>query len=157
MRPLFFLLVLVLLALVIAACAGPSTPPGEPLKAPPSAEPTGTRAVKLTDYVPCDPSLVGTTGRPQVIVFFTFSCTTCQAMRPAIHALQDDYAFMIDFIYLDMDAQNTKALQKQFALTAERPTIIFIDFAGQERSRLVGQHTKAEIENLVQDLVAVGG
>jgi thiol-disulfide isomerase/thioredoxin len=156
MRHPSILPVLALFALVVVACAGSSAPP-EPLKALPTVEPTGTRAVKFTNYVPSDPSLVGTTGRPQVIVFFTFSCAVCQAMRPAIHALQDDYGFMIDFVYLDIDAQNTKALQKRFVVTGEQPTIVFMDFTGQERTRLVGQHTKDEIENLVQDLVAVGG
>jgi thiol-disulfide isomerase/thioredoxin len=142
---------------MLSACSGPSTPPPEPLRAPPTAEPTGTQAVKLTDYVASDPALVGTTGRPQVIEFFAFSCNTCQAMRPAIHALQDEYGFMVDFIYLDINAQNTKALQKQFAVTGEQPTIVFMDFTGQERTRLVGNHTKEELENRIQDLVAVGG
>jgi len=149
--------VLVLFALFVVGCAGPSTPPPEPLRALPTVEPTGTRAVKFTNYVPSDPALVGTTGRPQVIVFFTFSNTVGQAMRPSIHALQDDYGFLVDFIYLDIDAQNTKALQNQFVITGEQPTIVFMDFTGQERTRLVGQHTKQEIESLVQDLVAVGG
>jgi thiol-disulfide isomerase/thioredoxin len=156
MSRLFPMLILVTLTLVVSACGGPATPHSEPLQALPTDEPTGTIAVKLADYVASDPALVGASGRPQVIVFFTFSSATCQAMRPIIHALQDEYGFMVDFIYLDMNAQNTKALQKQFAVTGAQPTIVFMDVTGQESARLVGQHTRDEVENLVQSLVAVG-
>src|SRR5687767_1669866 len=71
---------------------------------------TSSSASSLTDYIASDPAIVRNTGRPQVIEFFAFWCTTCQAMRPILHELQDRYTERVDFVYLDIDADNTKAL-----------------------------------------------
>jgi thiol-disulfide isomerase/thioredoxin len=163
------LLTVIILGLLLAACAGasPTTAPTTaiPNPNPPSAnsvavnvEPTivGTLAVNLTDYIASDPSLVGTTGKPQVVQFFAFWCTVCQGMRPRIHQLQDEYAGAVDFVYLDIDAQNTKDLQKKLTFTGLRPTIVFLDADGNEKSRLVGEQTKEEIQKRIESLVAVG-
>ncbi len=155
-----------ILSLLIAACASaaPSPTPGPvarvmlaPTTPPTTQEPTAEPVyAKLKDYVASDPSLVGTTGRPQFVEFFAFWCPTCQAMRPTVHELQDIYGSMVDFVYLDIDAPNTKALQQKLTFTGLRPTIIFLDANGQEKSRLVGEHTKEELADHIDDLIAVG-
>ncbi len=151
----------VLVALIVTACspAAPAGPADQPVVQPtstPDTSPTATKAVLLKDYVASDPSLVGTTGRPQFVEFFAFWCTVCQGMRPSIHQLEDKYGSVVDFIYLDIDAANTKALQKKLAFTGLRPTIIFMDSTGKEISRLVGEQTQETLEQHIQDLLATG-
>ncbi len=161
------LFVLVTLSLLIAACATPPAPTAFPAPTKGSPEPTigspepsatdsETKVASLKDYVASDPSLVGTTGRAQVIEFFAFWCAECQQMRPIVHSLQDEYGFMVDFIYLDIDAANTKALQKQLTYAGQRPTIIFMNAKGKEQSRLFGIHTREELADKIDELVAVG-
>jgi thiol-disulfide isomerase/thioredoxin len=154
------LFIFAVLSLLIAACATPPQPTALPVptRGSPQATPSleATKVASLKDYVASDPSLVGTTGRPQLVDFFAFWCTTCQAMRPIIHDLQDEYGLIVDFIYLDIDAENTKALQKQLTFTGLRPTIIFMDPNGKEVSRLVGAHTRQELAEKLDELVGVG-
>jgi thiol:disulfide interchange protein len=159
MRRLLF--TLIFLSLLIGACS--SSPPPSPTapspapKAAVQAAPATTKYADLKDFVASDPALVGSTGRPQMIEFFAFWCITCQSMRQIVHELQDEYATAVDFVYLDIDAENTKTLQRDLTFTGLRPTIIFLDAKGQEKARLVGVHTKAEIANKLDELAAVGG
>ncbi len=139
-----------------SATPAPPAPPPQPTSTPTEVLPTPTKAVLLKDYVASDPALVGTTGRPQFVQFFAFWCTVCQGMRPVIHQLQDKYGAMVDFVYLDIDAANTKALQQKLAFTGLRPTIIFMDSEGKEVSRLMGEQTEQTLEQHIMDLLATG-
>src|SRR5215470_18632509 len=114
MRRSVFLLAIV--GLLVAACgsAAPKADNAAPqaINAAPKAMNAAPQAAMLKDYVASDPALVRSTGRPQVIEFFAFWCTVCQGMRPTMHALQDEYGQSVDFIYLDIDADNTKELRR---------------------------------------------
>jgi thiol-disulfide isomerase/thioredoxin len=158
------LLITLILGLLAASCASSTiSSPGTAVPQPPpptdvlTPTPDATKVADLPDYVASDPALVGTTGRPQFVQFFAFWCTTCQAMRPMIHSLQDEYGLVVDFVYLDIDAANTKTLQQKLTFTGLRPTIIFLDASGQEKTRLVGEHTKEEFLKELDNLLAVGG
>ena len=164
-RSSFIVIILCGFSLALAACASApaatpvptSLPGGESAAKPaPAAQAGVQRAVGLKDFVASDPALVGTTGRPQVVEFFAFWCVTCQSLRPIIHAAQDEYGDMVDFIYLDIDAPNTKDLQQKLTFTGLRPTIVFLDAEGKEHARMVGVHTKEELDAKIEDLVAVG-
>ncbi len=145
------LLVLMVIGIaVLTACGGQTTP--TPLPTPLNMP----KAALQTNYVASDPALVRGTGRPQMIEFFAFWCDICQGMRPMIHQLQDQYEKQIDFVYLDIDADNTKQLQRDFGFNGLRPTIIFLSAGGNEEGRLVGQHTKDEIAEQLDGLLTVG-
>ncbi len=148
--------ILVIMSVFLAACGGQTPPTATQLPTQPSAGNTGGAASALADYVPSDPAQVGTTGRPQVVEFFAFKDGTSQAMRPVIHRLQDQYGTMVDFIYLNTEADNTKDLQKKFNITGQGPTIILFDEKGTEKCRFVGMHNLAEVETEIEDLIAVG-
>src|SRR5262245_20789118 len=145
---------------LIAACAGSPTPTALPIPTKGSPEPSptasNTKAASLKDYVPSDPALVGTTGRMQLIVFFGFKLAESQQIRPYLHELQDEYGLLVDFVYLDIDASNTKAVQKQLTFSGSGTRIIFMDANGKELSRLVRVHAKAEIAEKLDQMVAVG-
>ena len=136
--------------LLLTGCGGQAspTPQPTPLNAP--------KAALQTNYVASDPQLVRATGRPQMLEFFAFWCDICQGMRPMIHQLQDQYDGQVDFIYLDIDAANTKQLQQDFGFNGNRPTLIFLSADGNEEGRLVGQHSKDEIAQQLDGLLAVG-
>lgn len=114
-------------------------------------------AASLDNYVASDPAMISSTGRPQVIEFFAFWCTTCQAMRPVIHGLQDRYRDKVDFIYLDIDAANTKDLQKTLGFTGLRPTLIFVTPEGTEMDRLVGVQASDQIAQKIDALMGGAG
>jgi thiol-disulfide isomerase/thioredoxin len=142
------------MSLLLAACAGtaPTSTPA-PTQAPAGG---GGEAVSRPDYLPSDPTLVGTTGRPQIVVFFAFKCDICQSMRPTMHELEATYGTMVDFIYLDVNADNTVEVQQRLNITGSPPAIIFFNAEGQEKGRFVGLHNKTELETEIEDLVAVG-
>ena len=142
------------LGIFLTACSGQSAPPA-PTPTTTVSE-TPSNAADLKDYVASDPSLVKNTGCPQVIEFFAFWCTTCQAMRPTIHKLQDEYGERVDFIYLDIDADNTKTLRKELEFTGLRPTIVFLSGEGTEIGRMVGMHSEEELASQIDDLLSSG-
>jgi thiol-disulfide isomerase/thioredoxin len=103
-----------------------------------------------------DPALVRNTGRPQVVEFFAFWCDVCHAMHPTMVTLQQQYQQQVDFIYLDIDADNTKALRQSMGFTGLRPTIVFIAADGTEMGRLVGMHNLKELTDQISTILAVG-
>jgi thiol-disulfide isomerase/thioredoxin len=139
----FFLLV----ALLLSGCGGGHATP---------AVPTALHAVELINYIASDPTLVKATGRPQVVVFFTFSSTASQALRPVLHQLQDEYADSVDFIYMDEEADNTKPLQKDMLIAGAPPTVIFLSAGGEEQGRLTGVHGEQELADLIDGLLMAG-
>jgi hypothetical protein len=152
--------------LFVTACASaaptatpvPTTVPAPtqpPVVIPPTITPT--RVADFKDYVLSDPSIIGTTGRPQMVVFIALKDTASQEMRPIIHALQDEYGTMVDFVYLDADDAKTEAIRKKLAFAGQKPTLIFLDAQGTEKARLTGKQTRDPVEGQVEDLLAVGG
>jgi thiol-disulfide isomerase/thioredoxin len=109
------------------------------------------------DYVLSDPAVIGTTGRPQMVAFIALKDTASQEMRPIIHALQDEYGTMVDFIYLDADDAKTEAIRKKLAFAGQKPTLIFFDAQGAEKARLTGKQARDAVEGQIEDLLAVGG
>src|SRR4051812_26223460 len=114
-------IILAVVGMFLAACGNAAVPTPVPTSAPKAVN-VAPKAAALTDYVASNPALVRSTGRPQVVEFFAFWCTVCQGMRPTMHTLQDEYGQSVDFIYLDIDAENTKDLQRTLTFTGLRPT-----------------------------------
>ena len=154
---------ILVVAVVLSGCSAPA--------ATPSPAPTATTvtaanvpAPAAQDALPAvpkemyasDPALVRNTGRPQVVEFFAFWCDVCHAMHPTMVALQQAYQQQIDFIYLDIDADNTKGLRQSMGFTGLRPTIVFIAADGTETGRLVGMHSQQELVEQITTILGVG-
>lgn len=159
-------LISLIVALFVTACAtaAPTATP-VPTTVPAPTQPavvlpptiTPTRVADFKDYVLSDPALIGTTGRPQMVAFIALKDTTSQEMRPVLHALQDEYGTMVDFIYLDADDAKTEGIRKKLAFAGQKPTLIFFDAQGAEKARLTGKQLRDPVEGQIEDLLAVGG
>src|SRR5690349_20989763 len=110
------LITVLLVGLMLAACSGNTVP--TPTAAPTSEDdfiegetitmtPPPGKVAENKDFAPSNPALVAKTGRPQVVMFFASWCTECHTMAPMIFKAQDDFGNFVDFIYLDIDADNT--------------------------------------------------
>ena len=135
-----------LAALLLSGCGGHATP----------VVPTAEHAIDLINYIASDPALVKNTGRPQVVMFFTFPSQASQTVRPIVQKLQDQYADSIDFIYVDEEADNTKQLQKDMNVVGDPPVFVFLSADGFEQGRLAGVHTEQELSGQIDGLLAAG-
>lgn len=114
---------------------------------------------KMSDqqnYTPSDPALVGQTGRPQVIVFYAQNCDPCQQVRPLLFEAQDEFSSFADFLYLDADAETTKAIRDQLQAGTDRPLMVFIDASGTQVGRLAGLQPKEKVREMIDVILTVG-
>jgi thioredoxin 1 len=78
---------------------------------------------------------VAATSLPKLWDFWATWCPPCKEMKPAIEALQQEYAGRIEIRSIDVDQD--KELAQKFGVEAI-PTLVFLDAKGNELSRIVG-------------------
>jgi thiol-disulfide isomerase/thioredoxin len=85
-----------------------------------------------TRFVASDPSKVDLiAGRPQLVVFFANWCTLCKSIAPVVLGIEDQYGNQMNFIYLDIDDEETRSLQTKLNYTLiGRPRVYLIDGQG---------------------------
>jgi thiol:disulfide interchange protein len=153
------------LVVALAACGGAPAPTPTVVPTPDdlfvegeliTMTPPPGRMVDQPNYTVSDVALVGKTGRPQVVVFIAGNCDPCQQMRPVVFAAQDEFGAFIDFLYLDAEADATRSVRDALKVAGERPTILFIDGAGQEVGRLTGVQTAERFQEVLDTILTVG-
>lgn len=111
---------------MVEGAAGPSESVSALLPVAPAAPGSGFRY----DH----PEVVGATGRPQLVEFFTGWCPTCNAIKDDVHELEAEYWGTVDFVYLDREAPANAGVVKQFGITYQ-PVFVLLDPSGGEVAR----------------------
>lgn len=89
------------------------------------------------DFVEDSPALVGATGRPQVVEFYTHWCSVCRRIKPDVHTVEAEYWGRVDFVYLDREADANEPVVEQFGIFGQ-PVLILLDADGNEVQRWFG-------------------
>ena len=133
--------------LIVTGCrAAPATTPDDPAPATETPEAaTEPPPVAGRPDEPASPDQfradsaehIAATGRPQLIEFFAYWCSVCNAARPTVHRLEAEYWGRIDFVYLDIDDPANQEAMQAYGFTAQ-PLFVFIDADGNEIERWFG-------------------
>ena len=144
------LIILALLSgFILAACTSQSTteavPASEEELAAETVDTTSEESVVApsSDGIvhwasgPADPAefradnaeVIGSTGRPQVIEFFAYWCSNCNAARPRVQAMEAAYWGKVDFVYLDIDDPANADVKSQYGYVAQ-PYFVILDADG---------------------------
>lgn len=73
-----------------------------------------------------------------------------------VHRLEIDYWGQVEFIYLDIDDNNTAQLQRQFGFRYQ-PHLILLDGKGNVVQEFVGRQPDAELREALDNLLALEG
>lgn len=90
--------------------------------------------------------------RPRMIDFGSDKCNNCKKMAPMIEELRQDYAGVVDVVFIDVRKAPAAGRQHKIRLM---PTQIFFDAAGQEVLRHEGLYSRAEIEKVFKEKLGV--
>ena len=80
-------------------------------------------------------------------------------MAPVVHGLEDKYGQQLNFIYLDIDDPDTKALQDQIGYNYRwRPFIFFVNGQGEVvGDAYIGYQNPDILETAIQDFLVEQG
>jgi thioredoxin-like negative regulator of GroEL len=139
--PRFLGLMWLVLALGLVACSAEAE--STPVNTGESASPARTAPLDINaDYVNDSPALVGATGRPQLLEFYTTWCSTCRQMKPTVHALEAEYWGKVDFLYFDRELPVHAELVARFGVRGQ-PIFILLSPSGEVIAQWFGT-TSAE-------------
>lgn len=156
-------------AWLIAACGANSTPtPAATVTVPPppptlsdelaiglgpTMTPPSGRMADLKGFVPSDVGLVGRTGRPQLLVFYTAACgEVCERIRLPIFELQDKFGQFADFLYIDANGDAASAMRNKLNIR-EFPTLIALGDNGLENGRLAAELRADDLRGLLEQFL----
>lgn len=78
---------------------------------------------------------------------------TCNINKPIVHRLEDKYADQIDFVYLNIDNQDTLAARQQFDIVA-RSQYVLIDAQGNIIQKWFGFIDEAQVDAALAEFLA---
>ncbi len=90
-------------------------------------------------------------GLPTVIDFYATWCGPCKAIAPVFDVLKGEYGEKINFVSVDVDADNETA--RRYGIEA-MPTFVILDSEGEEIRRIVGADAEAlsaAVDNLASN------
>lgn len=105
------------------------------------------------DYAADTATLVGATGRPQLVEFFTYWCSVCRSIKPTIHTIEAEYWGQVDFVYLDREADANSEVVQQFGIFGQ-PVLVLLDANGNEVQRWFGAVNGNELRAALDDHLA---
>jgi hypothetical protein len=80
-------------------------------------------------------------------------------MAPVVHGLEDKYGMYLDFVYLDIDDNATKAIRNELNYNNRwRPYILFVNEQGEVvGSPFIGFQDAAVVEAALQEFLVQQG
>jgi thiol-disulfide isomerase/thioredoxin len=130
------------------------TPPPDSDVAEPLLTLTALSEIAYNQPTPTDgPSEIIADGKPHLVDFNAFWCSPCNQMRPGIIELREQYAGRVTFDDINTDNRASQKLARKYRVTFI-PLIVLLDKDLKEVNRLEGYHTKQEIDDALNDLVA---
>lgn len=80
------------------------------------------------------------------------SCDPCRRLQPVLAELRKEYGEKIDIVFFDItNTQDGAAMANGYKVNV-MPTLIFVNKYGKELKRVVGFHTKEQIEQIFKEL-----
>ena len=89
--------------------------------------------------------------KPTLVDFFATWCGPCKAIAPVFDVLKGEYGEKINFVSVDVDADNETA--RRYGIEA-MPTFVILDSEGEEIRRIVGADAEAlsaAVDNLASN------
>lgn len=119
----------------------------------PKSQQNGAVAETVSDSVSGSAyeSLQYRNGLPTVIDFYATWCVPCKAIAPVFDVLKGEYGEKINFVSVDVDADNETA--RRYGIEA-MPTFVILDSEGKEIRRIVGADAEAlsaAVDNLASN------
>jgi hypothetical protein len=80
-------------------------------------------------------------------------------MAPVVHGLEDKYGEYVNFVFLDIDDQNTQAIQEQLGYNDRwRPFILFVNGNGEVvGDSFIGVQDGVVLETALQQFLVAQG
>ena len=119
--------------------------PGPGEAAPPPVK-TGLEATNPS-------TVVLASGKPQLVEFFAFWSSRCQALAPIVHGLEAEYYDEINFVYLDVDDPANASFKEQFDFR-DQPQFFLLDGEGQVFKEWVGPIPREEFVAAFEEFLA---
>lgn len=80
------------------------------------------------------------------------NCDPCVRLQPELAALREEYGDKIDVVFFDITYTQEGAAMANGYKVNIMPTLLFVNKDGQELKRVVGFHTKEQIEDIFREL-----
>jgi thiol-disulfide isomerase/thioredoxin len=96
-------------------------------------------------------------GKPELVVFFTFWDGNSRIMMPALLNLQDQFGIQVNFVYLDSDDPATTEFKRAlyYEPYGTKPQIFLLDAQGKVLRKWKGVVPQLELQQAIQ--AASGG
>lgn len=80
------------------------------------------------------------------------NCSPCIKLQPVLAELREEYGETIDVVFFDIsNTQEGAALANGYRVNI-MPTLLFVNKNGKEIKRIVGFHTREQIEEIFKEL-----
>ena len=86
---------------------------------------------------------------PQMVEFFSPSCSHCQRMMPIVDRLRQQLQGTVEIVAIDINKDGKAANKYNVAAI---PTFVFLNAAGKEIFRHVGEYPEGELQAKLQEL-----
>ncbi|MGN0806527.1 MAG: thioredoxin family protein [Candidatus Coproplasma sp.] len=92
------------------------------------------------------------TGEYALLDLGSTNCEPCKKLQPVLAELREEYGDKIDIVFFDITGTQEGSSMANGYKVSVMPTLLFVDKNGKEIKRVVGFHTKEQIEEIFNEL-----